>query len=311
MDLRQLQAVTAVAEHGTFSAAADALGTVQSNVSAHVARLEKELGAVLVDRAGGRLTEEGEALVIRARRIEAELSAIVDDISALRGEVRGTVHLGMIGTTARWLFPRLLAAVHDCHPGVHLVVREGTSTSLEPALSNGDIDLAVVNLPVAGDVVTQVLFEEDLVLVVSVNDPLAAAKHVTLEQLAELELVLPPRGTVFRDELERAVRPRNVTLRAKAEVDGVRTIASITFEGHGPAILPATAIPTWLQPQWALVPVTGLPRRRVGLAQRRRGLLSAPARAVADLVADVVADNSGAKPGLHLITPEAETPTSV
>src|SRR5258708_39078279 len=68
MDLRQLAALVAVAETGTFSAAADVLHTVQSNVSTHVARLERELGVTLVDRAAGRLTEEGEAVVARARR---------------------------------------------------------------------------------------------------------------------------------------------------------------------------------------------------------------------------------------------------
>ncbi|MEN3273610.1 MAG: hypothetical protein V7636_2371, partial [Actinomycetota bacterium] len=73
MDLRQLAALVAVAETGTFSAAADVLHTVQSNVSTHIARLERELGVTLVDRAAGRLTEEGVAVVARARRVQAEL----------------------------------------------------------------------------------------------------------------------------------------------------------------------------------------------------------------------------------------------
>ena len=59
MDLRQLAALTAVADHHSFSAAARALHTVQSNVSTHVARLEREVGAQLVDRATGMLTEAG------------------------------------------------------------------------------------------------------------------------------------------------------------------------------------------------------------------------------------------------------------
>ena len=59
MEVRHLSSLIAIADHGSFSAAARALGTVQSNVSAHIARLEKELGASLVDRASGQLTEEG------------------------------------------------------------------------------------------------------------------------------------------------------------------------------------------------------------------------------------------------------------
>src|SRR3954452_2275687 len=96
MDLRQLNAVVAVADNGSFSAAADALHTVQSNVSTHVARLERELGAPLIDRTNGcRLTEEGQAVVERARRVAAELDALVADVAALRHEGRGSVRLGV------------------------------------------------------------------------------------------------------------------------------------------------------------------------------------------------------------------------
>src|SRR5579875_2404635 len=143
MELRHLQALVGVAEHGSFSAAADALGTVQSNVSAHIARLERELGAPLVDRSGGRLTEEGEVVVARA---------------------------GMIGTTGRWLVPRLFALLRVRHPKVRITVADGTSATLEPRLANGQLDLAVVSLPVSIDDLTAVpLFEEDLMLVVPVD----------------------------------------------------------------------------------------------------------------------------------------------
>src|ERR1700730_15572458 len=111
MDLRQLNALVAVADHGGVSAAADALHTVQSNVSSHVARLERELGVILVDRQAGRLTEEGTLVVARARRINGELDGVSADLAALRDEIVGVVRLGMIGTTARWLVPRLLRAV--------------------------------------------------------------------------------------------------------------------------------------------------------------------------------------------------------
>ena len=82
MDVRQLQALVAVAEHGTFSGAAKALHTVQSNISAHVARLERELGVKLVDRHSGRLTAEGTAVVARARRVQSELDSIRADVAA-------------------------------------------------------------------------------------------------------------------------------------------------------------------------------------------------------------------------------------
>ena len=113
MDLRQLNALLAVAEHGGFSSAARALHTVQSNVSTHVARLEKELGATLIDRATGRPTKEGEAVLTRATRIRAELEALSSDVASLGARVAGTARLGMIGTTARWLTPLLFEALEE------------------------------------------------------------------------------------------------------------------------------------------------------------------------------------------------------
>jgi len=73
MDLRQLSALVAIADHGSFSAAARALFTVQSNVSGHIGKLERELGVTLIDRSAGRLTDEGERVLERARRILNEL----------------------------------------------------------------------------------------------------------------------------------------------------------------------------------------------------------------------------------------------
>src|SRR3977135_836041 len=89
MDLRQLRALVAVADHGSFSAAARSLHTVQSNVSTHVARLERELGVTLVARAAGIITEEGLVVVERSRRIRAELDALSSDVASLRDEVHG------------------------------------------------------------------------------------------------------------------------------------------------------------------------------------------------------------------------------
>src|SRR5579875_973532 len=130
MELRQLQALIAIADHGSFSAAATALHTVQSNVSSHIARLERELGVQLVDRQGGRLTEEGNAVLERARRVAAELEAAVADVASFRNEISGTARIGMIGTTARWLAPPLLDRMAVVHPKVRLLIGDGTSATL-------------------------------------------------------------------------------------------------------------------------------------------------------------------------------------
>jgi DNA-binding transcriptional LysR family regulator len=304
MELRHLQALVGIAEHGSFSAAAEALGTVQSNVSAHVARLERELGAPLVDRSSGQLTEEGEIVVARARRMLVEMVALVADVSAMRQEVVGTVRAGMIGTTGRWLVPRLFSMLRERHPRVQMTVADGTSANLEPRVINGQLDLAVVSLPVIGDeLVATPLFEEDLMLVVSVDHRFATAdRPLPLAALTELELVLPLPNTALRDEIDSALRRAGVTLKPAMELDGIRMIASLTFDGFGPAILPATAVPRHMRERFELVPLEGLPRRRVGVAQRRRGLPSAPTRAVIELLNRVANDQHERPEGLHPAT---------
>ena len=309
MDLRQLAALAAVAEHGTFSAAAEALHTVQSNVSTHVARLERELGVTLVDRSAGRLTEEGEAVVRRALRVQAELDALVDDVASLRSEVSGRVRLGVIGTTGRWLIPRLLGAMEEHHPKVRVSVLEGNTTNLVPQLVGGSLDLAVVNLPVEDpDLEVEDLFDEELFVLAPAGHPLAEAgrDEVTLQELADVELLLTPPTTSFRQDLDRAAAAAGVQLKAKNELDGLRMIASLAFEGFGPAIVPASAVPAWLDGPWRRVTVRGLPPRHVGLARRRRGLPSAPARAMREVLRDVVTTQSGDQPGIHPAVPASE-----
>jgi DNA-binding transcriptional LysR family regulator len=303
MELRHLQALVAVAEQGSFSAAADHLGTVQSNISAHVARLEREVGSTLVDRTAGRLTPEGEVVVARAYRVIGELEALVADVGAMREAVAGNVRVGMIGTTARWLVPMLLAELSERHPRLHLLVADGNTVALEPQLAAGRFDLAVLSYPVPGrDLVFEPLFDEDVTVVVPIgDDPLSGAERIDLIDLERLELLLPAPGTPFRSELDATLKPAGVRLRPRVELDGVRLLASLTFEGYGPALLPATAVPPHLRHDFRLVKVDGLPPRRVGIAQRRRGLPSAPTRAVLDTLRALVAAPDRLPAGLHAL----------
>jgi LysR family hydrogen peroxide-inducible transcriptional activator len=106
-------------------------------------------------------------------------------------------------------------------------------------------------------------------------------------------------GTGFRDELDHAAREAGVRLRARAEIDGMRLLASLAFQGFGAAVLPASAAPGWIGGDWVRVPVVGVPGRVVGLARRRRGLPSAPARALRDVILDVVRSEGRTQSGVH------------
>jgi len=301
MDIRQLNALLAVADHGSFSAAARALHTVQSNVSTHVARLERELGVVLIDRASGELTEEGEVVASRARRVRGELEALVADVASLHDEISGGARIGVIGTTARWLVPRLIEAMAATHPRVGVVVVDATTTSLVPQLVNGRLDLAVVNLPLTDpEIATEPLFDEDRLLVAPAGHPLYERARLTVADLADEPLLLEPKGTAFRDHLDRQCEAAGVQLRAQAEVDGMRLLASLAFQGYGAALLPASAAPGGLTGEWRRIPVDGLEGRSVGLATRRRGLLSAPARALREVLRTVVRREGPSQPGIRV-----------
>ncbi|MGH9193874.1 MAG: LysR family transcriptional regulator, partial [Acidimicrobiales bacterium] len=237
MDLRQLAALAAVADAGSFSAAARRLHTVQSNVSTHIARLERELGATLVDRATGALTEEGEVVVDRARRVHHELESLRADVASMLHEVSGQVRLGCIGTASRWLLPNLLRLMAERHPRVKVVIVDATTTSLVPQVVSGALDLAVVNLPLGNrDLATEPLFDEQRILAAPFAHPLADREHVELADLAEHELLLEPRGTPFRDELDQVASRLGVEMRAQAEIDGVSLLAWLAFQGYGAAI---------------------------------------------------------------------------
>jgi len=301
MDLRQLNALLAVADHGSFSTAARSLHTVQSNVSAHVARLEKEVGATLIDRSTGTLTEEGVVVATRARRIQAELAALDSDVASLRDEVVGRVRLGVIGTTARWLVPPLMMAMASRHPRVRVVIVDATTSSLLPQLEVGRIDLAVLNLPVHDpDLVSEMLFEEDTILLAPTDHPLAQHADIAFADLAGHPLLLEPEGTTFRDVLDEQAARAGFELEAQAEVDGMRLLASLAFQGFGATLVPASAAPASLQGEWVRIPVVGVQGRVVGLATRRRGMASASGRALRDVLVEVIAREADGQTGIHL-----------
>lgn len=301
MDLRQLSTLVAIADHGSFSAAARALYTVQSNVSGHISRLERELGVVLVDRQRGGLTDEGVLVVDRARRILHEMDDIAAEMASRGDDVRGDSRLGVIGTTARWLLPQLLSEVSRNHPGVHVTIHEGNTSGLVPRLATAQLDAAIVHLPVdEPELAVEPLFAEDLVLLTNTRHPLASRDTISLHDLANEPLLLPPLGTTLRRIIDRACGAHHVDLIAQAEIDGVRLLTSLAFDGYGAAIVPATSLPRSLKGEYVRINVPELPRRVVGWVQRRRPTPGAPTRAVHALLREAIAEAGPHQPGVYV-----------
>jgi hypothetical protein len=124
---------------------------------------------------------------------------------------------------------------------------------------------------------------------------------VTLVDLAEHALVLPPIGSALRRILDRAASDADVTLRAQTEADGVRLLATLAVEGHGPTIVPATAIDRPHDSSARIAVVDGLPRRSVGWVRRRRPNAAPATSGVQLVLRDVLSELAPGQVGVRLI----------
>src|SRR5215210_356563 len=130
----------------SFSAAAEALNFTQSAVSQHVAALERESGATLVERRsrGIRMTDAGRALVTHADAILARIEAAEEELAAIAGLHGGRLRLACFQSAGATMVPQAVAAFHERHPAVELGMVEAEPDEAGAGLKSGDIDLALV-----------------------------------------------------------------------------------------------------------------------------------------------------------------------
>jgi len=288
--LRHLETLLAIAEEGSFTAAADALNTVQSNVSDQVRQLEQELGVPLLvrGRRGAEPTEFGAVVLDRARRVQRELDAMRADLSMLQGLEAGHAKLGVVGTASRWLVPALAADLRQRAPGVRLRINEGASERLFAEVLEGELAQAVVTEPVEDRrLVVDHLLEEALVALVGPGVELGPGP-VALAAVADLRLVLPPMRNPLRMELEAVAESQGLTLRVPLEVEGIRLIADMVAAGDFASILPETAVPPELGALHA-IEIANMPPRRLAIVSARDVQLSLADRAVRESVERIVA----------------------
>lgn len=298
MEFRHLEALVAIAEEGSFTAAADALNTVQSNVSEQIRQLEAELGIPLLvrSRRGAEPTEAGRAVVVRARRIARERDGLLADVAAIEGLEVGDASIGVVGTASRWLVPELVGSLRRRAPGVHLRINEGTSERLVAGVLDGELAQALVTGPIANErLIEEHLLDERLVGLVPDGSPLVGGATVPLERIAREPMVMPPANNPLRLEVQQAAAGVGVEIAVPIEIEGVRLIGDLVAAGVGVSILPETAIPDDA-PGVRTVAIDGLPPRRLVLVTRRDAQLSIADRAVREQVLAMVAARAP-KPG--------------
>lgn len=292
MDLRQLEALLAVAEAGSFTTAADRLHTVQSNVSEHVRQLEAELGVQLLvrGRQGTVPTEFGVRVIERSRAIRSEIEALRKDLSMLQGLQTGHATLGVVGTVSRLLVPMVVAEMRRIAPGLSLRLTEGASERLAGEVAERQLASAVVTEPVSDPRLhVEHLRDEDLVALVPSSLRRGGKVAITLRELATETLILPPAGNPLRDEVETAARAEKVELHVPIEVEGVRLIADLVGAGVGVSILPETAVADDHVGVRQLR-IARMPPRRLALVTARGVQLSLADQAVHDVVRRLVRD---------------------
>ncbi|ANZ39155.1 LysR family transcriptional regulator [Lentzea guizhouensis] len=135
-----------VAERGTLTAAASALGYTQSAVSRQIAALERAAGVPLLERRhdGVRLTAAGRLVLRRATVVVEQVDAVARELAGLPEEDESTVRLGWVATAGAWVVPRALTELARTHPSITVVTREGSTPALVRALRAGTVDLAVI-----------------------------------------------------------------------------------------------------------------------------------------------------------------------
>ncbi|MFM7756764.1 MAG: LysR substrate-binding domain-containing protein [Actinomycetota bacterium] len=267
-------------------------------------RIGETLPSMLLARQAATLAKGQKRSEVRkvARSVAPTLRDMVPPFAAAEiEEHRRAGRLLVMATTGRWLMPQFLTRLAQNYPDVRPLISEGGTSSLLPRLLSGHLDAAIVHLPVEEpELQVEPLFAEDLVLLVHARHPLHGRRRVSIADLAEHPLLLPPPSAALRRIINRSADEHHVTLGVQAEIDGVRLMASLAFEGFGAAIVPATAVPVWLSGNFSTITVPDLPRRVVGWVQRRRPGPTAVTRACLDIARAVIQRREGRQPGLHV-----------
>jgi DNA-binding transcriptional LysR family regulator len=246
MELQQLRYFVAVADAGRFTAAARDLHVAQPSISRQVRKLEAELGAVLFERGrtGVALTDAGAILLPWAKRMLADLDGARSEVAGLATLERGRLSVGATPSVSTVLLPRVLAAFHTEHPGITLSVIEAGSRDLVDRLAAGELDLALVILPVPREELfeTTPLIREELVLAVAKSHALARRKTVRIGDLRGVPLVMFREGYDLRSATITACEQAGFhpTFAVEgAEMDGVLRMAAA---GVGVAVVPRMVV---------------------------------------------------------------------
>ena len=198
MEIRQLKAFLAIAEARTFTAGAKRVNVTQAAISMQIRQLEDEVGLQLFTRTPRCviLTQAGEHLLQRARKILREHDAALAEIAELGGVEHGRLRIGSASAEfATGQLPAILGKLKEKFPNAEMSVSVGTSQILVEKIRHGDVDIAFVSLPVINtSITTEMLYSDEIVAIGHPDHPLNKQKTISAATLAEENLILGERG---------------------------------------------------------------------------------------------------------------------
>lgn len=226
LNLDRLRTLSAVARHGSVSAAAEGLHVTTSAVSQQLAKLERETGQQLLAKNGRgvRLTDAGRLLADHAVRILSQVELAQADLEAHRGQAVGELRLGAFPTAARGLFPGALARLRVDHPQLRPRLTEMEPDASVRGVVRGDIDLGVVldwhNRPLSlpEGLAKAPILDDPADVAMPADHPLARRRSVVLEDFADDEWISWPQGEFCHDWLMFTLRGQGIEPRDRKSV---------------------------------------------------------------------------------------------
>ncbi|MGH3953592.1 MAG: transcriptional regulator CynR [Mycobacterium sp.] len=287
MELRHIRYLLAVADHGNFTRAAEALHISQPTLSQQIKQLERTLGVVLLDRSGRtvRLTDAGEAYAQHARLALRDLDAGERAVHDVQDLSRGHLRIAMTPTFTTYFIGPLVHRFRAAHPGITLTVRETTQERIEADLLADRIDLGIAFTgPHPAGIDHVALFTETLRLVVGSDHRLAAkSEPLPVGQLAHEALGLLSADFATRQDIDTYFAGLGVTPHVAVEANSISALLEFVKRGSLATVLP-DAIAREYSDLYLVSLDPPLPTRTVELLRRNSSYHSAAARAFAEYV---------------------------
>jgi LysR family hydrogen peroxide-inducible transcriptional activator len=244
VNLRDLRYLVALADERHFGRAAERCHVSQPTLSAQLRKLEEYLGVPLVERRPRHvaLTEAGQRVVERARRILLEADAIVESSRAGRDPLAGTLRLALIPTVGPYLLPQVARRLKRDLPRLKLMLYEYRTGPLLEKLGSGEIDLGILALPVPLDgLAAAPLYDEPFMLAVPAGHPLATKERVRPEDLHGESVLLLEDGHCLRDQALELCGRVGVHEEQDYRATSLETLRQMVAAGHGVTLMPTLA----------------------------------------------------------------------